>query len=383
MSISRSSNIYGIDGVRQKINFITAYIDASNVYGSDEERASALRTFSGGKLKTGRNNLLPKNEEGLPNVGGTGNNLFLAGDARANEQVGLVFMHILFVWEHNFWADRIARKYGINNDEQIYQLARVIVAAEIQAITYREFLPLLLGRFTLGQYAGYKPGVDAGITNVFATAAYRVGHTMLNDIVMTPGIAPGYLELKNAFFNLGVIEDYNIDPFLLGLSNQKSQDIDCRIVNSVRNFLFGDPGNGGHDLGSLNIMRGRDHGLPDYNGVRESYGLPRIRSFDDFAGDEQGIIRALKSAYDNDINKLDPWVGMLAERHVSGAMVGETLMRVLSDQFRRLRDGDRFWYERYLSQDLVNLVNDQTLSRIIKRNSNISGGDIQENVFLI
>ena len=382
MSIHRTHYHHGVNGVREQINEITSYIDASNVYGSNDVRAAALRTFSAGRLKTGDNDLLPKNVEGLPNAGGTDSSFFLAGDVRSNEQVGLMSIHTLFVREHNYWADRISQQYNLNNDEKIYQLARVIVAAEMQAITYREFLPLLLGRDAIQVYGGYKHNVNAGVSNEFATAAYRVGHTMLNDVIMTPGITPGYMELKDAFFNIGLIESHDIDPFLLGLSKQKAQEIDCGIVHSVRNFLFGEPGNGGHDLVSLNIMRGRDHGLPTYNDVRSSYGLSRVASFGDFSGNEAGIVDALKSAYDNDISKMDPWVGMLAERHVSGSMVGRTLQKVLSDQFERVRDGDRFWYENYLSSDLRRLVNDQTLSRIIKRNTNISSNDIQDNVFV-
>ena len=54
---------------RQQINEITSYIDASNVYGSDATRAAALRTMSGGKLKTSAGNLLPFNTAGLPNAG--------------------------------------------------------------------------------------------------------------------------------------------------------------------------------------------------------------------------------------------------------------------------------------------------------------------------
>ena len=213
MSINRSAYHNSNDGVRQQINAITAYIDASNVYGSDEERSFALRTLSGGKLKTGEHNLLPKNDDGLPNAGGPNPSFFLAGDVRSNEQVGLISIHTLFVREHNFWADRIAKTYGIKNDEKIYQLARVIVAAEMQAITYNEFLPLLLGSFALSPYGGYKSSVNAGISNVFAVAAYRVGHTMLNDRIMTPGISPGFLDLKDAFFNIGLVESHNIDSF--------------------------------------------------------------------------------------------------------------------------------------------------------------------------
>merc|ERR1712127_936205 len=118
----------------------------------------------------------------------------------------------------------------------------------MQAITYREFLPLLLGDDALQPYSGYKSNVNAGVSNEFATAAYRVGHTMLNDIIMTPGISPGFLELKDAFFKIGLIESHNIDPFLLGLSQQRAQKIDASIITSVRNFLFREPGNGGHDL---------------------------------------------------------------------------------------------------------------------------------------
>jgi hypothetical protein len=63
---------------------------------------------------------------------------------------------------------------------------------------------------------------------------------------------------------------------------------------------------------------------------------------------------------------------MLAEVHVEGAMVGETLRVVLSDQFMRLRDGDRFWYQNYLNPELVRVVEQQTLARIIRRNTAIA-----------
>ena len=94
---------------REQLNEITSYIDASNVYGSDAERAQALRTLDGtGRLKTSEGDLLPFNVDGLPNAGGSGPELFLAGDVRANEQAGLAAMHTLFVREHNRLAERYA-----------------------------------------------------------------------------------------------------------------------------------------------------------------------------------------------------------------------------------------------------------------------------------
>ncbi len=89
---------------RQQVNAIAAFIDGSQVYGSDRARASALRTNDGtGKLKTSSDGrLLPYNEQGLDNEGGVHRTtLFVAGDVRVNEQIGLTAMHTLFVREHN------------------------------------------------------------------------------------------------------------------------------------------------------------------------------------------------------------------------------------------------------------------------------------------
>ena len=117
-----------INGVREQVNVDTAYIDASQVYGSDEARAHELRRLDGsGKLKTSAGNLLPYNIHGFPNVPTTEAIYFLAGDLRSNEQLGLTAMHTLFMREHNFWADvfRVAQPYL--NDDGIYFRARAIV----------------------------------------------------------------------------------------------------------------------------------------------------------------------------------------------------------------------------------------------------------------
>ena len=72
--------------------------------------------------------------------------------------------------------------------------------------------------------------------------------------------------------------------------------------------------------------------------------------------------------------------GVIAERHVDGAMVGETLRRVIAEQFQRLRDGDRFWYQHSLNPELVKVVEAQTLAVIIRRNTAI-GEEIPDDVF--
>ena len=65
------------------------------------------------------------------------------------------------------------------DDDGIYQRARAIVCAEIQEITYRDFIPVLLGPNALTLYAGYNETVDPRVSIVFSTAGFRLGHTML------------------------------------------------------------------------------------------------------------------------------------------------------------------------------------------------------------
>ncbi len=373
-------------GVRQQFNNITAFIDASNVYGSEHELADWLRTNDGsGKMKTSVGNLLPFNTDGFHNAGGSDNQaLFLGGDIRANEQIALTAMHTLFVREHNYWADRVAADNPQLSGDEIYEHARAIVAAEMQAITYNEFLPLLLGRNSIPRYNGWRRDVDASIANEFATSAYRVGHTMLSPTLLRldangDEVAGGHVSLANAFFTPQTIVDEGIDSLLRGLAAQPAQEIDTEIVDALRNFLFGPPGSGGFDLPSLNMQRGRDHGLPSYNDLREVMGRPRAVAFADITSDTTTQER-LASVYHN-VDQVDSWPGMLAEDHRSGALVGETMYRVLRDQFIRLRDGDRFWYQGYLPPPMVQLVEQQTLSVIIKRNTEI-GDELQANVFL-
>ena len=370
---------------RQQINEITSWIDASNVYGSSLERANGLRTLDGtGKLKTSDNNLLPFNTEGLANAGGTSAQLFVAGDVRANEQVGLATMHTLFVREHNRLAQEIAARDPNLSGEEIYQSARNMVAAQMQVITYKEFLPLLLGREGIPRYRGYNPDIDASIANEFSTAAYRLGHSLLSPQILRldengDEIEAGHLSLRAAFFRPDEVVRHGLEPVLRGLAAQVCQEIDNYVIDDVRNFLFGAPGAGGFDLVSLNIQRGRDHGLASYNQARVDMGLEAVSDFADISSDPL-IQSALAEAYDS-VDDVDIWVGGLAEDHHRDAMVGELFFRILRKQFVALREGDRFWYQRSLSEDQIQRVERTRLSDIIRRNTLIEG-EIQRNVFV-
>ncbi|MDJ0846218.1 peroxidase family protein [Crocosphaera sp.] len=394
-------------GVRQQFNEITAYIDASNIYGSDVTRTNQLRTNDGtGQLiaETAVNGekLLMLNTGGLPNDTRDDSNpekFFLSGDVRANEQVGLLASHTLFMREHNRLADQIKTRLeggdtglveklqesGLSEGDFIFESARKVVGAQMQVITYNQWLPLVLGENALDNYSGYNQEVDPGISTEFSTAAFRFGHTMLSPELLrvdNNGNMVNTLSLRESFFNPEEIQQNGIDTLLRGLASQKAEDVDTFLVDDVRNFLFGPPGAGGFDLASLNLQRGRDHGLPDINTVRLALGLMPYSSFLQLTGGDETLAAAFARVY-NTVDEVDLWIAGLGEKKINGGLLGETFSRILSDQFTRSRDGDRFFYLNDLDHLTVldPTLETVTLSQIIRRNSTIQ--TIQDNAFLV
>ena len=108
---------------------------------------------------------------------------------RVNEQLNLIVMHTLWMREHN----RIAKFLGAENpkwdDETIFQETRRIVIAEYQHIIYKEWLPIILGSsymtkfglwpMTRGYSSNYLDTFEPSVTNEFATAAFRFGHSLI------------------------------------------------------------------------------------------------------------------------------------------------------------------------------------------------------------
>merc|ERR1739838_787668 len=203
--------------------------------------------------------------------------------------------------------------------DMLYSEARKIVGAQMQHITYTQWMPKLLGRFmdSIGAYNGYNPNQPSSIVNVFATAAYRFGHTMINPILYRLNRTwqeseHGHLQLHQAFFApFRIVHEGGIDPLIRGLIGKpmKKRDTDSSMNAELIERLFALAESVALDLGALNVQRGRDHGLPFYNSWREFCNLTVAERFDDLAGEiHSAEVRAkLRELYKTPHN-IDPFV---------------------------------------------------------------------------
>ena len=384
---------------RQQLNLITSFIDGSQVYGSNERVGMAVRAFVDGLLREG-DPALPGQKPGLPidrdDIVACLNteNCFLAGDVRANEQVSLTIMHTLWFREHNRLARELKEINPFWNDERLFQEARRIVGALIQKITYDDYLPKVMGPPTfnllIGEYPGYDPRVDPGVANGFATAAYRYGHSLVRPAFgrLGPNFQPipqGPLNLVDAFFNPDqFVESQGTDPIVRGWITENVQRADSNINFVLRTQLFEREEEGivGMDLASLNIQRGRDHGLPPLP-VWSSFcnrqfpELPRGGVF----RKEVDTIHFLQ--LHGSLNDVDLWIGGLAEDRVEQSFIGPTFSCIFGITFDNVRNGDRFWYEneKVFTPAQLREIKKGTMSRIICDNSD--GIDsVQPDAFL-
>lgn len=348
----------------EQLNQLTAYIDASMVYGNTDEEARELRTFSGGKLLASGagGHLLPKNKKETCVLHNPSQDYcFKAGDIRVNEQMALASMHTVWLRQHNRLTDQLAQLNPQWDDERLYQETRKIIGALIQQITYSEWLPIVLdqGRRLRNnlqllprgrQGSVYDQEDDASIRNAFTTAALRFGHSLIRDSMsqMTQNyMDAGQVKLESLFGNTSQLissQGLGVDMYMRGLVRDPPNVVDRYFTAEVRNHLFQDKTGNSLDLIAFNIQRGRDHGLAPYNAFRSYCGLRPVTSFQDMPDHEPGVGQAFSQVYQHP-DDIDLFSGAMAELREGSGLVGPTVGCLLSEQFRHVKLGDRFWYE--------------------------------------
>ncbi|XP_055983729.1 myeloperoxidase [Sorex fumeus] len=394
--------------IRNQINALTSFLDASMVYGSEDHVATRLRNLTNDLGLLEVNSAFQDNGRALMPFDTLHDDpclltnrsvripCFLAGDTRSSEMPELTSMHTLFVREHNRLATELKRLNPRWDGETLYQEARKIVGAMVQIITYRDYLPLVLGpramRKYLPRYRGYNDSVDPRIANVF-TNAFRYGHTLIQPFMFRldsryqPVALNPRVPLSQVFFaSWRVVLEGGIDPILRGLMatpaklNRQNQI----VVDEIRERLFLQVMRIGLDLPALNMQRSRDHGLPGYRAWRRFCGLTEpetvgelatvLRNFD--------LARKLIAQYGTP-NNIDIWMGGVAEPLERNGRVGPLLACLIGTQFRNLRDGDRFWWQNpgVFSQQQQQALAKISLPRIICDNTGITTVS-KNNIFM-
>jgi peroxidase len=399
----------------QQVNVITSYFDLSQVYGSSQVVADALRTFTGGLMKTSPGNMLPydntnyftADQVAALNMANDAqvvpeDQLFAAGDVRGNENIELTALVTLFVRNHNRLAGIFQKEHPNWSDEQLYQEARKINIAQYQNIIYAEWIPAVLGPHALRPYREYNPNVNASIANEFSTVAFRFGHSMVSPSIARDGnngqaldesislafdfFDPNLLNPSGTVDPLTGLAATDIGPILKADADGNGQAMDNMAISDIRNLLFGNGGLGGDDLIARDAQRGRDNGIPDYNTLRISMGLPAVTSFKQITNNQMGpaamqfatgdlaLQQQLAEAYPGGVGTVDAFEGGVCEYPVPGSDVGPTFQAIMVDQFTRLRDGDRFFYlnEVFNADEMKVLQQTCTLAQVIMANTNVT-----------
>ncbi|KAJ8934879.1 hypothetical protein NQ314_013155 [Rhamnusium bicolor] len=285
-------------GPREQLNQVTAFIDGSVIYGADEEVTKILRNFQNGTLK-----------------------MYVTKDGRTLLPI----------------SDDL--NDGCNREEQKTN-------GKYCFLTGRK----LMNKFDLspqkrGYFGNYNDSINPNIANNFATAAFRFAHSII----------PGLMKLlanDNSNPEFTQMHKMLLDPFKLYTAGELDKTLRGAMNTTLKNHLFEgtdehvkQPKMCGLDLVSLNIQRGRDHGLPGYSFWRKHCGLKKPTKFDDLQNDmDNESLRNIKSAYRN-VDDIDLYTGALSEKPIEGSILGPTLTCLILDQFVRIKHGDRFWYE--------------------------------------
>jgi len=353
--------------IRENVNLITAYIDASQVYSPHGGSAERLWDHNTGLMimgpaivkdskATGAN--MPPTD--IPGEHGScikrrsSKNCYITGDERGNENPELLCMHTTFLREHNRVATILRRLNPGWKPYNVYQETRRYIGAILQKFTM-QWLQNLIGlteyNRLVGNYNAYDETIDASLPNELATAALRCGHGLVHTKVKLPKTLkennPESKEFVDTTFETGLPTTRGCDTLIMGLTSAagKKPGPEGAVQQQLIDELFGIGDHPPIDLPAMNIQRGRDHGLASYLELRKLCGLTPIDSWADLSNlMPADKVHKLRSLYGTPKN-IDLFVGGMLENLVPDGKVGPTFACILGESFKKLRDGDRFWYE--------------------------------------
>ncbi|KAG5886130.1 hypothetical protein JTB14_021352 [Gonioctena quinquepunctata] len=371
-------------GPNEQINQATHFLDGSQIYGTTPERTSSLRAFVDGKLKFSK--ILEKPYLPLsPNptkdcqVETSLATCFISGDSRVNFLPHVTVMYTLWMREHNRIATELAKLNVDWDDEKLFQETRRIVIAEMQHITYNEWIYEVLDYNHIQKIEKtiYDGRIDPRISNSFASAAMRSFWSMMSEKISLVS------ETRQNISHISVEEHFNrpdifltpgaFDSLVRGFATQSSENIDIHYAEDLTN-KFSANGKYGYDVVSLDIQRSRDHGLPDYNTFRSRCGLRKVNTFAEFADHMTPQNIHILSGIYSDPNDVDLIIGALMEQSEADSLMGPTFSCLIEDQLIRTKKGDRYFYSnkeqpKPFSDSQMEEIQKVTLARLFCDNS--------------
>uniref|UniRef100_A0A9L0SA70 NAD(P)H oxidase (H2O2-forming) n=1 Tax=Equus caballus TaxID=9796 RepID=A0A9L0SA70_HORSE len=395
---------------RDLTNEVTGWLDGSAIYGSSHSWSDELRSFSGGQLASGPDPAFPRDSKDPlfmwtapdPATGQRGSQgLYAFGAERGNRDPFVQALGLLWFRYHNLCAQRLAREHPSWGDEELFQHARKRVIATYQNIAVYEWLPSFL-RKMLPDYAGYRPFLDPGISPEFLAASEQFFSTMVPPGVYMRNASCHFqgvlnrnssisraLRVCNSYWsrehpNLQRAED--MDALLLGMASQIAEREDNVVVEDVRDFWPGPLKFSRTDHLASCLQRGRDLGLPSYTEARAALGLPPITRWQDInpalSRSNGTVLEAIAALYNQDLSRLELLPGGLLESHGDP---GPLFSAIVLDQFVRLRDGDRYWFENtrngLFSEEEIVEIRNTSLRDVLVAVTNMNPSALQPNVF--
>ncbi|XP_072201624.1 dual oxidase 2 isoform X2 [Excalfactoria chinensis] len=346
---------------REQTNEVTGWLDGSSIYGPSHSWSDALRNFSNGRLASGPGGHVPRETDGKvpmwkaldPSTGQGGpRGIYDLGNAWGNENLFLQAMSIAWFRYHNYLAAELAKDHPRWSDEDIFQHARKRVIATFQSIVLYEWLPALLGT-PVQNYTGYQQHMDPSLSPEFVAAARIFLATMvppgaykrdpkchLRNVSSSGGPFP-VVRLCNSYWSREStgMQQEDVDDLLLGMSSQIAEREDSIVVEDLQDYWYGPLKYSRTDYVASWLQRGRDLGLPTYSQARERFGLEPLQDWANLAPHSQQKVLEVAALYANSTARLELIPGGMLEDDSS------LFSTIILDQFVRLRDGDRFWFE--------------------------------------
>lgn len=389
----------------------THWWDGSQIYGSSEARTKELRGMAkNGKLEVDEQGFvtyLPRDENNVPQTG-----------FNSNWWLGLEMLHTLFVLEHNSICEELTKAYPDWSSERVFDTARLVNCALMAKIHTTEWTPAilahpaldvamhgnwwgvlgeklykLLGRVAPGESVSGIPGSGAeqhgapySLTEEFVSV-YRL-HPLIPDNIAFFKASDG--EHKKTYPIKGVafgdarapLEEQNLgfEDILYSFGINYPGAV---TLNNTPDFLrdLHTPEGRHVDMGTIDILRDRERGVPRYNKFRELFHMKPAASFLELTGGNKDVAQKLDKVYEGDVNKVDLLVGCLCEPLPKGFGFSDTAFRVFILMASRRLKSDRYiatdWNEETYSKAGMHWVQYNGMKDVLRRHFPVLGDSLK------